>query len=268
MTFKERYGPWALVAGASEGLGAAYAHALAQRGLDLLLVARRARLLSELAASLTETTGSQVRCLEGDLSSSEFRDELIAACSEIDLGLVVYNATHAPVGEFVSAQLRDLERSIDVNVRAPVYLLHSLLPQLEQRARGGVILMTSLAGDQGSPRLAAYAASKAYTRILAESLWHETKDRGVDVIACCSGAVRTPGYLEAAGKDAPGTLDPEQVVQRTLRSLGRRPVVIPGVVNRVADIVMARLLPRRTAIGIMARSTADLEASANTPKGD
>ena len=101
-----------------------------------------------------------------------------------------------------------------MNIRAPVTLVRGLLPGMIARGRGGVILMTSLAGNQGSPYIATYAASKAFNRVLAEGLWYELKDKGVDVLACCAGAVRTPGYSgAAAGKDAPGTLDPEEVVE-------------------------------------------------------
>ena len=181
-----------------------------------------------------------------------------AACSSLDVGLIVYNATHAPVGEFASADVENLMRVVDVNVRAPVALLRTFLPQMRGRGRGAVVLMTSLAGDQGSPRIAAYAASKAFTRVLAEGLWHELENRGVDVVACCAGAVRTPGYAMTAGEDAPGTLDPEEVVERALRALGHGPVVIPGFVNRAAAVFVSRLLPRRAAIAIMARSTSGL----------
>jgi short-subunit dehydrogenase len=119
--------------------------------------------------------------------------------------------------------------------------------------------MTSLAGNQGSPYISAYAASKAFNRVLAEGLWYELKGAGVDVLACCAGAVRTPGYSgAAAGEDAPGTLGPSQVVEQALRALGRKPVVIPGRLNRVANAFMTRLLPRRRAIAIMAANTEGL----------
>ncbi len=265
--FGGRYGPWALVAGASEGLGAAYARALAQRGLHLVLVARRAPLLETLAADLRRESGVEVRCCAGDLSSAVFHEELEVACATLDVGLLVYNATHAPIGDFVSTEIEELALVVDVNVRAPVVLLRMFLPEMARRGRGGVILMTSLAGNQGTPRLAAYASSKAFNRILAESLWHELKDQGVDVVACCAGAVRTPGYLESSGKDAPGSLDPDQVVERTLRALDKGPVVIPGFVNNLAAAFMTRLAPRRTAISIMARSTRGLAASGKSSKG-
>ena len=264
--FAERYGAWALIAGASEGLGAAYARALAERGMNLVLVARRRALLDKLAEGLHGTFGVEVRCCDGDLASLAFLETVQAASSGLEVGLVVYNATYAPVGEFENAAGADLMRVVDVNVRAPVALLRAFLPPMTERGRGAVVLMTSLAGNQGTPRIAAYAASKAFTRVLGEGLWHELENRGIDVVTCCAGAVRTPGYAMTADKDAPGTLDPEKVVEQALRALGRGPLVIPGFVNRVANVFMNRLLPRRAAIAIMAGSTRSL-APAKRTKG-
>lgn len=266
--FRERYGSWALVAGASEGLGATWARALARRGLNLVLVARRRPLLEALSVELREAFGVEVRSCPGDLASPEFVASLTEACSALDLGFVVYNATRAPIGELTSVPAADLERVVDVNIRAPLLLLRALLPGMTGRGRGGVVLMTSLAGDQGAPHLAAYAASKAFTRTLAESLWYELRGAGVDLVACAAGAVRTPRYTAAmGGKDAPGTLDPQEVIETTLRSLHRGPVVIPGAVNKLAHAFMTRVLPRRTAISIMAGSTTDLVPAPDT-KGE
>jgi len=253
--FRERYGPWALVAGASEGIGAAYARALAARGLHLVLVARRQGPLEEFASQLRREFGIDTVCHPGDLGDAAFLGRLIAACSGLDLGLLVYNAAHSPIGEFVDLPQEDLIKVIDVNVRGPVVLVRALAPQMVVHGRGGVVLMSSLAGMTGAPKVAAYAASKAFNRILAQSLWYELKGRNVDVVVCVSGAVRTPGYLQAADKDAPGTLDPELVVEKALGALGRRPVVIPGVVNRLADAFLGRVLPRRQAINLMGLST-------------
>jgi uncharacterized protein len=261
--FADRYGPWALVAGASEGLGAAYARALAARGLDLVLVARRVSLLDDLSRAITAEFPVEVRCLDGDLGGRRFLEGVQEACAGLEVGLLVYNAAYAPIGEFASTPLDDLLRVAAVNVRAPVTLVHGMLPGMIARGRGGVILMTSLAGNQGSPYISTYAASKGFNRVLAEGLWYELKDKGVDVLACCAGAVRTPGYSGAAsGKDAPGTLDPADVVEQALRALGRGPVVIPGRLNKVANIFMSRLLPRRRAIAIMAGNTMDLSQAA------
>jgi hypothetical protein len=240
-------------------LGAAYARGLAARGLDLALVARRRPLLETLAQRLTAEYGVQTRCIDGDLSNRGFLDSLLQECAALEVGLLVYNAAYAPVGEFASLVVDDLLRVAAVNIEGPVTLVRGLVPGMISRGRGGIILMTSLAGNQGSPYIATYAASKAFNRVLAEGLWYELKGKGVDVLACCAGAVRTPGYSGASsGKDAPGTLDPDDVAEQALRALGRGPVVIPGRVNRLANAFMTRLLPRRQAIKIMASITADV----------
>ena len=254
--FRERYGPWAIVAGASEGLGAAYARELARCGLRLVLVARRPDPLEALAAELRADHGVEVLAIVGDLATAEASARLAAEASRREIGLLVYNAAHAPVGDFAALDADILERVVDVNVRGPLRLARAVLPGMIARGRGGIVLMSSMAGNQGTARIAAYAASKAFGRVLAEGLWEELAPRGVDVIACSAGAVRTPGYAgAAAGRDAPGTLDASRVAERTLSALGRGPIVIPGFVNRIAATLMTRILSRRAAIRIMAATT-------------
>jgi short-subunit dehydrogenase len=258
--FRERYGPWAIVAGSSEGLGAAYARALARRGLHILLVARRAAPLEKLAEELRARHGVEVRGITGDLAAAETISTIAAEAAGIEIGLLVWNAAHAPVGDFVAMDAGSLDRVADVNVRGPMRLARAVLPAMVARGRGGIVLMSSMAGNQGTARIAAYAASKAFGRVLAEGLWEELAPRGVDVIACTAGAVRTPGYASTAGRDAPGTLDADQVAERALAALGRGPVVIPGFVNRLAAALMGRIMPRRAAIRIMAGTTRRLSS--------
>jgi short-subunit dehydrogenase len=253
-----------LVAGASEGIGVAFAQALAARGMNLVLVARRKTLLDKVAEDLNVRFGTESLCIDGDLAATDFPEKLQKGISDLDLGLVVYNAAHAPVGDFAEVDTSDLMRVVDVNVRGPVKLLRMVLPSMIERKRGAVILMSSLAGNQGTPRIAAYAASKAFNRVLAEGLWYELKNKGIDVISCFAGAVRTPGYADAVGKDAPGTLDPGIVVEKTLSALGRRPLVIPGFINLAAYWIMSRLFSRRMAICIMAGSTKNIAQSNGT----
>ena len=256
--FRDRYGEWALVAGASEGLGASFAECLAKRGLDLVLLARRESLLDDLAAGLRDRYGVEVRPIAMDLARPDLADALAAATADLDLGVIVYNAAFVPVGRFVDADVDELERAVDVNVRAPVVVLQTLLPGLERRGRGAVILMSSLAGLQGTSRVAAYAATKAFNTILAEGLWQELREQGVDVIACCAGAVETPGYQRSGKGRVPGILNPDAVARRTLDALGRGPRVVPGLVNRLVAVLLTRLLPRKAAIRLMARNTGDI----------
>jgi short-subunit dehydrogenase len=128
-----------------------------------------------------------------------------------------------------------------------------------ERGRGGIVLMSSLAGSQGSPNIAAYAATKSFNAVLAEGLWKELKPWGVDVLACMAGAIRTPGYREAGGaKQAPGTLEARVVAEQTLNELGKGPIFVPGALNKIARFVLMRLLSRRAAIAIMSQNTGGL----------
>jgi uncharacterized protein len=258
-SFAEKYGPWALVAGASEGLGAAFAEALARRGCRLVLVARRAAVLDELAARLRREHHVEVRALACDLADGAWADAVTALASELEIGLGVYNAAYSFVAPLLDRPLGDALRVVDVNVRGPLRLVHALAPPMVTRGRGGLVLMSSLAGFQGSPRLAAYASSKAFLTVLGESLWGELGPRGVDVLVSAAGAIRTPGYLAAAKKDAPGTLDPAEVAEQTLAALGRGPIVVPGGVNKLARFFLGRIVSRRAAVAIMAKNTRGLE---------
>lgn len=119
--------------------------------------------------------------------------------------------------------------------------------------------MSSLAGGQGGPNLAAYAATKSYNAVLAEGLWKELKPHGIDVLACCAGAVLTPGYRQAEKtKPAPGALDAGAVAEQTLNALGKGPIVIPGAINKAGRFVLTRLLSRKAAVNIMEKNTRGL----------
>jgi hypothetical protein len=254
----DRYGPWAVVAGASEGIGAAFATALARAGLRVVLTARRPEPLDALAKSLRGATGAEVRTVAADLGTPSGRDALAAATVGLDIGLLVVNAAYVPVGPFLDRDADDLQRAVDLNVTAPVRLARHYLPAMVERGRGGLILMSSLAGQQGSPGISTYAATKAFGAVLAEGLWAELRGRGVDVLACVAGAVETPGLRQAMSKRAPGTVTPEAVADAALRALGHGPRVVPGALMKVSGALMPRLLPRRAAIAVIAKASADL----------
>ncbi len=258
-TLLSRYGPWAIVAGASEGLGAAYARHLASLGFHLILVARRKAHLESISLELITRYRIQTQVKVLDLRRT---DEMVQYLNQnrSDIGLAIYNAAYAPLGHFTEISEEDLHMVTDVNVRSALLFTKVIVDRYKTKHRpGGIILMSSLSGEQGTPRLAAYAASKSFNTILAEGLWHELKKDNIDVIASVAGAIRTPGYANRnADKDAPGTLDPEQVVEKTLRHLGKRPTVAPGWINSLGKFVMTRLLPKTLAIRIMHNNTKSL----------
>ncbi|HET6214087.1 MAG TPA: SDR family NAD(P)-dependent oxidoreductase, partial [Micromonosporaceae bacterium] len=193
MSFVDRYGTWAVIAGASEGIGAAFARTLAARGLDLVLVARRPGPLAALASSLPVRTV----VVSADLATPDGLDDVARATAGLDVGLVVANAAYSPIGPFAGLDPAQTARALDLNCRAPLWLAHRFLPPMAARRRGGFIVMSSLAGQQGSPGIAAYAATKAFGAVLAEGLWAELRGSGVHVLGCVAGAVSTPNLAAA-----------------------------------------------------------------------
>jgi short-subunit dehydrogenase len=253
-----RYGPWAVVVGASEGLGAAFARAVAGRGLSVVLVARRTEPLTALAGDLETRHGVKTRALPLDMSQPDGVAALLSGTRDIEVGLLVWNAACSLIGPFLEQPLDGHLRELEVNCRAPLSLVHGLGREMVARRRGGVILMSSLSGMQGSALIANYAATKAWNRVLAEGLWWELGKSGVDVLACLAGATDTPGYRasEAAGGKASKVpvMSPDAVVKEALSALGRTPSLIPGWRNRWAAALLERVLPRRMAVRIMGRT--------------
>jgi short-subunit dehydrogenase len=202
--FRGRYGPWALVAGASTGIGAALSHEAARRGLDVVLLARGREQLETTAADVAEQHGVHVRTIAGDLASPDIGEVVADATSDLEVGLVVYNAAVGPNSRFVEGDLDLHLLSIDVNCRTPVVLCHHFGRRMVERGRGGIVMISSMGGTQGAVNFGTYNAGKAFEWILAETLWTELGDHGVDVLTVLVGATRSPNY------DAfRATLDPE-----------------------------------------------------------
>jgi hypothetical protein len=257
-SFPQKYGPWALVAGGSEGLGGAFAEELARRGLNLVLVARRAGPLEELAAKLRSVHGIQARTLAADLSERASLAAVERAVMDLEIGLLVCNAALAYTGVFLRAPLSEYQRMIEVNCASTLALVYSLGGAMTKRGRGGLIVMSSLAAFQGSPMVAAYGATKAFLVTLAEALADEWKPHGVDVMACCPAVVTTPAFLTDGHNPngpTPMAMEPAQVVRETVAALGRKRIVVPGAMSKLARFAMGRLMPRTTVVTIMGRST-------------
>ena len=245
--FYRRYGPWAIVAGASEGLGQAYAHVLAERGLNLVTLGRRAEPLEQDAELIRRRYRVEVRPVALDLAAPDLAERFDAAIAGLDVGLLVYNAALWIIAEFMDTPLADHQRMLDVNCRGPVTLVQRIAPQLKQRGRGGIVLMSSLSGNQGAALLATYAATKAFDTVLAESLWFELAPHGVDVLACVAGAMATPGFYQVTPRDKQAKampMRPEAVAREALAALGRKPTHIAGWIPKLAN-AMSSLMTRR-----------------------
>jgi short-subunit dehydrogenase len=258
-TFKEKYGPVALVAGASEGLGAAWARALAARGLDLVLIARREEPLLAIANELKEQHKINARTIVCDLSSPNATQYLLNAIGDTKINCVVYNAASSYVGPFLATPLSTHNNIVSVNIVNAMHLVYTLAAPMLSEKRGAIIMMSSLASFQGSGFLSTYAASKAFIRVMAESLWYEWKSKNVDVIACCAGATATPNYINSKpgkiGFAAPRPQLPEDVVNECLDKIGKTPSFTSGTGNKLATFFMQHIFSRKRAINIMGDTT-------------
>jgi short-subunit dehydrogenase len=263
--FHKQYGPWAVVAGASEGLGAAYADQLAQRGFNLVLIARRENLLQALGKELREKHNVEVKTFALDLSLGNSAEIIMGETSDLEIGLLIYNAAFSAVGPFLERPISDHLKEIDTNIRTPLALVHYFGQRMSARGHGGIILMASLSAFQGSAFISNYAATKAFNMLLAEGLWEEWRKQGIDALVCIAGAIRTSNYLASTprqtGRFSDATIEPEMVAREALAALGQQPYIIPGRSNRLASFFMRHLLPRRLAIQLMGRILRDMYAS-------
>jgi len=247
--FQARYGPWALVTGASSGIGEHLARRLAARGLDLVVVARRKDRLETLAGELRAVDGVEVEVLAVDLADPGFIDPVLAACDGKDVGLVVSNAGLGLKGLHVDQSVERLDAMLAVNCRAPMVLAQAFAPRLAQRGRGGIMLVGSIEGFQGYPYSAAYSATKGFVHSLGEGLWGEMQPKGVDVVVVAPGGTDTD-ILRDQGidkKTVVGVMAPVEVAERSIAHLGRGPVYVVGASNK-ALVMFLRVLPRRLAL--------------------
>ena len=250
-----------LVTGASSGIGRAFATALAGRGVDLVLVARRADRLEALAAELRAGTGVAVTVVPFDLSAPGVGPGLRDAVAARGAGVtaVINNAGFGTFGMFGGEDQDRLDREIAVDVAAPVAIARAFLPQV-QAARGFLINVASMAAYNPTPRMAVYGAAKAFVLSFTESLWAELRGTGVTVFALSPGATATEFNDVVGTEDATSGArkrTAEDVVGTALRHLARRdpgPSVIDGRVNRLSSLA-ARFLPRRAMVSVVARIT-------------
>lgn len=253
-------GSSAVVAGASEGLGAAFSERLAARGMNLLLIARREAPLQETAEKLTKVYGVDVRCLAQDLAAPNLGEVFSEATADLDVGMLVYNAAFVPMGPFFDTSDADIRQMMQVNMFGLVEAVRTVVPGMVARGRGGVILVSSLAGLQGFPGLAGYSATKAFIINLGEALWYELRNKGVDAMAFIAGAMPTPGYTKVFKDLAPGAMSAEHAADAALRALGKGPRFIPGFINNLVAATTMRLLPRKRLIPLLAHTMQNLNS--------
>lgn len=249
--FRDRYGPWALVTGASDGIGRAIAHAIALRGINVVLAARNRARLDAVAQELDRTTAVQTRVLAVDLADPSGASLLDKETRDLDIGLVVLAAGFGTTGPIAELALEPEVEMIAVNVTAVTALAHAFASRLLARGSGGLVLFGSITGWQGVPGHATYSATKAYVQSFAEALHGELRPHGVDVLAVAPGPVRT-GFGDRAGLTMNSATTPDVVARVALTTLGRRITVVPGLRAKFLTAAL-KGLPRRLRSAILAR---------------
>lgn len=258
------YGPVALVTGASDGIGEAFARDLARRGYGLVLVARRRERLETLADELNSAHGVIATVIAADLGRADEVSRVIGATRDHDIGLLIAAAGFGTSGPFIDQPIEAELDMIDVNCRAAAALTHAFGRRFALRGKGGIVLMSSLVAFQGVPRAANYAATKAYVQSLAEGLRTELAPLGVDVIACAPGPIAS-GFAARANMVMSMSDPPSAVARETIDKLGRKGVVRPG---RLAKLLEAAFtgVPRWGRVRIMTKVMQGMARGA--PKAD
>lgn len=239
MITSEKYGPWAVIAGGSEGVGASFAHQLAEAGLNLVLLARKPGPLEETAEKV-RAHGVEVRTLAVDLTDGDATSRIAEITGDLEVGLLVFNAGANTYGhEFVTGDLTRFQQVIDLNIGAQLALVQMFGAPMKERRRGGILLVGSLAGFLGQAQISIYSAVKAFCRIFAEGLWLEMREYDVDVVEFVLGVTRTPAMARAGlNFDIPGmhVSEPDDVARQALASLTDGPVQVAAGNEKAVSI--------------------------------
>ncbi len=253
-SFRSRYGEWALITGASAGIGAEFARALARRGMSCVLTARREDRLRALSDELARETGVRTKIVPADLAASDGADRLADAVAGLEVAMLVNNAGFGGAGRFETLPTDRLRAMVQVNCTAPVVLTSRLLPAMRTRGRGAIVFVGSIAGRQPLPLHGVYAATKAFDLFVGEALWGELRGTGIDVLVLEPGATDTE-FQDVAGEMSHAGEPAAAVVGVALDALGKQPSVVSGWMNWVTANT-SRFMPRATMAMIAERFVA------------
>ncbi len=265
MTFASQYGPWALVAGASDGLGAAFAAGLAERGINVVLLARRQSVLDRVAAEINSQHAVETRTLAVDLAEPGAASAIAAATGDLEIGFLVYCAGADPNYQpFLANPIEAAEAMVWRNCMVPMQLCHHFAPAMVERGSGGIVIFGSGAGLAGGSNMVAYGASKAFDMVFAEALWAELHDKGVDVLGLILGKTDTPalreleygrGQISSLDDVPPGAAAVDDVIAEAFDNLTNGPTWFVGDVMRAAEQLTSSLTRNQT-VALFAQAAA------------
>jgi uncharacterized protein len=248
--FLKKYGTWAIVTGATDGLGKQFAMKLAAMGFNLVVVARRKNLLDALAHKLNQAYKIDCLAIDLDLSANDAVNALNEKTGHLDIGLIVASAGFGTADDLIKADIKLEKQLIDLNCRCLMEMSHVYGKKFAAQKKGGIILISSLLGFHGAFGTANYAASKAYVQALGEGLYFELRKHGVDVLTVAPGPINT-GFAATAGMHFNLALKPENVAEASIRCLGIGMTLLPGFLSKFLYFSLSMLILRKLKVMVM-----------------
>ena len=246
---KSKYGDWAVVTGATSGIGLELACQLADAGFNLIIVSRNLEKLKNVQDEIEALSNVIIIIVSADVSKSEDIDKIISASQGLNIGLLVASAGYGTSGNFINNSIFEEVNMLRLNCEGLLILTHYFGQQFVQKKRGGIILMSSMVAFQGTPYASNYAATKAYVQTLAEGLREELKPYGIDILAAAPGPVQS-GFGLRAKMTMSMALTPSQVGVPILNALGKTTTVLPGLLTKFL-VYSLRMVPRKIKVKIM-----------------
>lgn len=268
--FAAKYGPWAIIVGASDGCGALFAERLAREGVNVVLVARRKHLLDEVATGIRERTGAATRTLAVDLTADNASKVIIDATADLDIGMLVYCAGGDPNYQpFLANPVSAAEALLRRNCLVLMQLCHHFAGTMVERGRGGIVNFSSGAALVGGPNMVAYGGTKAFDMVFTEGLWAELHDKGIDVLCLILGKTDTPalrrlehsrGQIASLDDVPPGAVAALAVIDEAFDNLTNGPTLMVGDMMRMAEGVF-KTLSRNDAVRMVIQAGAEVMGS-------
>ena len=232
--FTRKYGEWALITGASKGIGLEFSRQIAAHGLNVVLVARSENSLKQLSSSIESDYPVKTRIVAADLTEVDGIARLLEATADLDIGLLVNNAGREDSGPFLQIPIDDAIKTIDLNIKVPLQLTQHFAAKMQARGKGGILIMSSIVAFQGVPNIANYAASKAYDLVFAEGIAAELEASNIDVLSVNPGFTKSELSPDINFDGLPvKPMSADAVVKTALNDLGKSRVSVPGLVNKI-----------------------------------
>jgi short-subunit dehydrogenase len=247
--FRNKYGKWVVITGASSGIGLALAERLAETGLNLIINSRNKQILEKKADKLSSEYNVEVIPCAGDLSTTEGIEKVIAAAKGKEIGLFIPSAGFGTSGSFINSSLQEEINMLRVNAEAVLSLTHYFSQIFVRQKRGGIIFLSSIVAFQGVPYASNYAATKAYIQSFAEALSIELKPYGIDILAAAPAPVDT-GFGKRADMRLNSAMNPKDIAVPILKALGKRTTVLPGFLSKLLSYSL-KTVPRWAKVRIM-----------------